>query len=393
MATVRKRERKKGTVYAIQVKVFDVKTNSYKTVVKTVEPDPTLKPKQLERFLEDEAKKFEEETKKITTSSSGVISDYNITFREYSMKWLEKVQREFSRSYYHNATVILSEVNQVIGKYKLREISPSILQQYFDYLDSRKRTRTYVTIKPNAREVLKKYDLGIRKIRREYDVQTTSLVQLYEGKTGEDLFYEQFRVIKSMQVEMFKQDGQTYIHSDRDGEAEEFYRLLNDKDFVKGLIKYRGKWDVISFSYYVISLSGDDVLSDPEIYNALFKYNSYYADDYYKRGLLTRDMLMDVASRSNFTADTLFYLPKEYCDDLDLILTFVDNANENNFRFGEGFGARKFTFNNLSEEVRSNPVLYERINKKALELNERCGTNFELLDVDNEISLGMGTHR
>lgn len=55
MATIRKRERKKGTVYAIQVKVFDVKTNSYKTVVKTVEPDPSLKPKQLERFLEDEA--------------------------------------------------------------------------------------------------------------------------------------------------------------------------------------------------------------------------------------------------------------------------------------------------------------------------------------------------
>ncbi len=142
MATVRKRERKKGTVYAIQVKVFDVKTNSYKTVVKTVEPDPTLKPKQLERFLEDEAQKFEEETKRINTSSSGVISDYNITFREYSMRWLEKVQREFSRSYYHNASVILTEVNQVIGKYKLREISPSILQQYFDYLDSRKRTRT-----------------------------------------------------------------------------------------------------------------------------------------------------------------------------------------------------------------------------------------------------------
>lgn len=184
MATIRKRERKKGTVYAIQVKVFDVKTNSYKTVVKTVEPDPSLKPKQLERFLEDEAQKFEEETKKINTSSSGVISDYNITFREYSMRWLEKVQREFSRSYYHNASVILTEVNQVIGKYKLREISPSILQQYFDYLDSRKRTRTYVTIQPNARDVLKKYNLGIRKIRREYDIQTTSLVQLYEGRTA-----------------------------------------------------------------------------------------------------------------------------------------------------------------------------------------------------------------
>ncbi len=184
MATVRKRERKKGTVYAIQVKVFDVKTNSYKTVVKTVEPDPTLKPKQLERFLEDEAQKFEEETKKITNSSSGVISDYNITFREYSMKWLDKVEREFSHCYFHMASEALVNINQVIGKYKLREISPSILQQYFDHLDSMKRTRVYVTIQPNARDVLKKYNLGIRKIRREYNLQTTSLVQLYEGKTA-----------------------------------------------------------------------------------------------------------------------------------------------------------------------------------------------------------------
>ena len=217
--------------------------------------------------------------------------------------------------------------------------------------------------------------------------------ELYDGKTGEELFNEQYRVLKSMQVEMFNQDGQTYIHSDRDGEAEEFYRLLNDKDFIKGVINYKGKWDVISLSYYLMNLSNDEVLSDPEIYNALFKFDAYSADNYHKRGILTRDMLMDIASKSNFTSDTLYYLPKEYCNDLDLILTFVDNANEKNFRFGEGFGARKFTFTNLSEEVRSNPELYIRINKRAQELNETCGTNFELLDIDNETTLGVGKQR
>ena len=184
MATIRKRERKKGTVYAIQVKVFDAKTNSYKTVVKTVEPDPSLTKKQLERYLDDEAKKFEEEAHQINTSSSGLITDYNISFKDYSMKWLEKVGREYSISYYHQAEVALKEINQVIGKYKLREINPSILQQYFDHLDARKRIIEYVTIQPNARDVLKKYNLSIRYIQDTLGFQTTSLIQLYEGKTA-----------------------------------------------------------------------------------------------------------------------------------------------------------------------------------------------------------------
>ena len=184
MASIVKRKRKKGDVYLIQVKVFDPKTNSYKAVSKTIEPDPTLTQRQLERYLDDEAQKFETEAQQVNNSSRGIVTDYNITFKEYSQRWLEKVDREFSRSYYHSAIKILEEVNQVIGKYKLREITPSILQQYFDYLDSRKHKIIYVTIQPNAREVLKKHGYGIRYIHDKLHLQTTSLIQLYEGKTA-----------------------------------------------------------------------------------------------------------------------------------------------------------------------------------------------------------------
>ena len=301
---------------------------------------------------------------------------------------------------YEVATFNENEVTDLLRKEKLTEMDKILISSYIIYYNReiRDHNRLYLIPLVETLKQISKEDNIVKTKLEDIDAinkkpEKINYQEFYEGKTGEDLFYEQFRVIKSMQVEMFRQDGQTYIHSDRDGEAEEFYRLLNDKDFIKGIIKYRGKWDVISFSYYIMNLSSNELLSDPEIYNALFKYNSYSADDYAKKGLLTRDMLMEIASKSNFTSDTLFYLPKEYCDDLDLILTFVDNANPNNFRFGEGFGARKFTFNNLSEEVRSNPVLYERINKRAVELNETCGTNFELLDVDNEISLGMGAHK
>ena len=217
--------------------------------------------------------------------------------------------------------------------------------------------------------------------------------ELYVGKYGEDLFNEQWRVIQSMQVEVFTQDGETYVHSDRDGEGEEFYRLLNDKEFVKGLFKYKSRWDAIGLIYDLILLTNDELLQDPEIYPSMFKSDNHAPDDYARRGILTREMLMDVAKRSSFSRETLFYLPKEYTDDLELILAFVDNANETNFGFVQGIGNSDFTFTNLSDEVRSNPELYERINKRALELNETKGTNFELLDVDKEVSLARGTHR
>ena len=328
--------------------------------------------------------------------------DFTLNPKHVSKKCGIVSDEEFKRieKKYNVITFNENAAADVLRKENLTEVDRMLISSYITFYSKeiRENSRLYLIPLVETLKQLFKED-SIRKVKLE-DIDAINrkpekidYQKFYEGKTGEDLFYEQFRVIKSMQVEMFRQDGQTYIHSDRDEEAEEFYRLLNDKDFVKGLIKYRGKWDVISFSYYIMNLSSNELLSDPEIYNALFKYNSYSADDYAKKGLLTRDMLMDIASKSNFTSDTLYYLPKEYCDDLDLILTFVDNANPNNFRFGEGFGVRKFTFNNLSEEVRSNPVLYERINKRALELNETCGTNFELLDVDNEISLGMGAHK
>ena len=182
MATIRKQSRKKGTVYVLQVRSFDQGMGKYKFITKTWEPEPNMTERQADRQAEIEAEKFEEETKAINASSKSSIADYNITFKDYSARWLEKVGREYSKSYYHQADMALKQINQVIGKYKLREINPSILQQYFDHLDSRKRIYEYVTIQPNAKEVLKKYGYGIRYIRDTLGYQTTSLIQLYEGK-------------------------------------------------------------------------------------------------------------------------------------------------------------------------------------------------------------------
>jgi len=216
---------------------------------------------------------------------------------------------------------------------------------------------------------------------------------LYEGKTGEDLFYEQLRVIKSMEVEVFFDNGAINIHSDRDGEAEEYYRLLNDRDFVYGLLTHLNKWELVEFEIIMGYLTNDDILNDDLVSMKLMKNDRRAFETYEKRGLLSRDLLMKAATSSCFTSDSLYFLPEEYADDLELILAFVDNANENNFGFHHGFGESNFTFFNLGENVRSNPVLYERLNEKITELNETKGTNIPYFDVDKEVELVKGHHR
>ncbi len=100
MATFRKRETKNGFTYDIQVKVKDRSQN--KTVTKTMSwrPEYPMTEKQAERECARVAEKFEEDIKRMFTSSLPDIPDYNVTVAEMAEKWLERVQHDFSVGYY-----------------------------------------------------------------------------------------------------------------------------------------------------------------------------------------------------------------------------------------------------------------------------------------------------
>ena len=216
--------------------------------------------------------------------------------------------------------------------------------------------------------------------------------KLYEGKTGEELFNEQLRVLKGMEVELFTDDdGSIKLHSDRDGEAEEFYRLFNDKEFVHTLITKLNRWELLEYEGAILCLSSDDIVTDDAVAMKIMKDDPYAFISYNNRGLLTRDMLMKAAKSSNFNKDSLYNLPEEYENDLELILAFVDNSNEDNFGFVGGIYGDEFAFTSLSEEVRGNPLLYERLNAKISEFNERRAIQLPLFDVEKEVGIVKGT--
>lgn len=63
----------------------------------------------------------------------------------------------------------------------IRELSPSIIQRFYDQLDKREKVITTVTAKPELREVMKEENLGFRKLRYEKKFNCCSLTAALAG--------------------------------------------------------------------------------------------------------------------------------------------------------------------------------------------------------------------
>ncbi len=183
MATFRKRQTKNGFVYDIQVKVKDRSQN--KTVTKTTiwRPEYPMTEKQAERECARAAEKFEEDIKRLYTGSLPDIPDYNVTVAEMAEKWLERVKHDFSVGYYEIGLGATAWMNRYIGSYKIREVTPYIIQDFFDRLDNERYTTYCVTAKPAFKEVLENSGISYSQFRRQYKLNTCSLAHLIEGKS------------------------------------------------------------------------------------------------------------------------------------------------------------------------------------------------------------------
>lgn len=183
MATIRKRQLKNGVVYDIQVKVKDL--NLQKTVIKTTTWKPTekLSPKQEALEVNLFAQKFETEIKQLYSGHLGEVIDYNITFSAYGQKWLERVHREFSPSYYEMSTRALKTANHYIGGYKMKEITPIILQDFFDTIDRLKKKTLTVKANSRLREVMNEKNIHYKDFRYKYKINSGSLSYALAGKT------------------------------------------------------------------------------------------------------------------------------------------------------------------------------------------------------------------
>lgn len=133
----------------------------------------------MERQAAVEANNFENEIK--SKISKGLVEDDSLTFYQFaSSRWLEKIKHEASVNYYQKAKNTIEFVKLHLN-YKLIDITPNIIQTFYNYLDSRKKK--VITIKPkaNIREVLSCYGYNYHNLRYELGIQNSTLCTALKG--------------------------------------------------------------------------------------------------------------------------------------------------------------------------------------------------------------------
>ena len=184
MATIRKQTLKSGKiVYDIQVKATD--KGRALQVVRTLRwnPEKGMSEKKAEREVILVADKFEKEVIDSISGCSAVSEPTTITFRAFCDKWLEKTKRDCSISYYVKSVEQLDLACEYIGGYKLRELTPAIIQAFFDKIDARIKTIVRVTPKPDFKQILKSYGFSFTSLRNDYLIQPTSLAHALKGES------------------------------------------------------------------------------------------------------------------------------------------------------------------------------------------------------------------
>ena len=182
MASISKRPSKSGMTYRIQVKIKDKGSGEIKVHSTTWKPPVGLTPKQMEREVVIFASEYENAIKALETASGEPTQSAETTFSDYALWWLKRRKNEVAVSYFVNCESAIELTNKHIGGYKLKELTPNIIQQYYDKLDRMGKTVTVVTAKPALRERMNQTGIGYMKLRYEKNFSSCSLSNALAGK-------------------------------------------------------------------------------------------------------------------------------------------------------------------------------------------------------------------
>lgn len=182
MATIIKRQGKKGLSYKIQVAVKDVGLGKMVTKSTTWKPKLGMTEKEIETECIVYADKFEKQVIEAFKTAENDKGNLNITFRELSEKWIQKSIKTYSDSYEGNARQCLEKVLPLIGGYKIKDITPSIVQSVFDRIDKMKKTVYEIYPKPNLKAILAKEGIDFIWLRKHTELNEATLSRVYNGK-------------------------------------------------------------------------------------------------------------------------------------------------------------------------------------------------------------------
>ena len=214
--------------------------------------------------------------------------------------------------------------------------------------------------------------------------------KLYEGLEGEDLFWAKLNVLRNSHLKILEYDGKVVFTSDTPGEVEECTRIMNDEEFIDTLFAMDDPSTIRYATQLISVLSSDEIMKKENVYRGIMKHNYHGPQVYSERGLLNKDMLIDVATSSSFCRDTIYYL-EEYGNDIDVVLAFIDNATFKNFPFYDDMGPNDIAIKRLGADVKTNPLIYERMNERIKEFNQNNDAGYEPFDVDKMVKEAKGS--
>ena len=182
MPTIRKRKTKKGIVYDIQVKIKEFITQKYIYKTTTWRPTESISIKQEEKACAIFAEQFEKKMISLYSVSKTQIGNHNIKVSDYTKLWLERIHKDFSLNYYEISIKSVEWICRFLGGYKVTDVTPNIIQSFYDELDNATYISTTVHAKPKLREVMSEKNIQYKDFRYTYKLNSGSLANALKGK-------------------------------------------------------------------------------------------------------------------------------------------------------------------------------------------------------------------
>lgn len=200
MATIIKREGKKGISYKIQVAVKDVGLGKMVTKSTTWKPQKGMSPKETETACAVFADNFEKQVIQSFKTAEEEKGNVNITFAALSKKWLERTRKIYGEGYVGLAEQSLKIVLPMIGGYKVKDITASVVQSVFDRIDRLNKHIERFYPKKDIKEILSKNGITFIWLRNETELNCASISQIFNGKRVGKKFATMFAEVCGMEI-------------------------------------------------------------------------------------------------------------------------------------------------------------------------------------------------
>ena len=140
----------------------------------------------------------------------------NITLAGFIDVYLESLKNTKSISHYAGSLFLSKIVKDKIGKYKLKELTPIIIQDFYDYIASLKMEKTHIFPRKNFEELLSKYNYKSKKFSKE--INSAHFRNLAKAKAGQEVsiiwakeFAEYLKIpLSTLFIEANEQDDYSY---------------------------------------------------------------------------------------------------------------------------------------------------------------------------------------